>query len=63
MGIMVMTVSAVCGDKKRKTESETLKTKNIVNGSESIAETEMVSKAKTPRMMGKIYRIQSLRSR
>ena len=45
MGIMVMTVSAACGDKREKTESETLKTKNIVNGSESIAETEMVSKA------------------
>lgn len=44
MGIMVMTVSAACGDKREKTESETLKTKNIVNGSELIAETEKVSK-------------------
>lgn len=44
MGIMVMTVSAACGDKREKAESETLKTKNIVNGSELIAETEKVSK-------------------
>ena len=53
MGIMVMTVSAACGDKREKTESETLKTKNIVNGSESIAETEMVSKAKNSKDDGK----------
>ena len=38
MGIMVMTVSVACGDKREKAKS-------IVNGSESIAETEMVSKA------------------
>ena len=56
MGIMVMTVSVACGDKREKAKS-------IVNGSESIAETEMVSKAENPRMIGKIYRIQSLRSR
>lgn len=53
MGIMVMTVSAACGDKREKAESETLKTKNIVNGSESIAETEMVSKAENSKDDGK----------
>ena len=45
MGIMVMTVSVACGDKREKVKSETVKAKSIVNGSESIAETEMVSKA------------------
>lgn len=44
LGIMVMTVSAACGNKREKTESETLNPKNIVNGSELIAETEKVSK-------------------
>ena len=46
MGIMVMTVSVACGDKREKAKS-------IVNGSESIAETEMVSKAENSRDDGK----------
>lgn len=54
MGIMVMTVSAACGDKREKAESETLKTKNIVNGSELIAETEKVSKVENSKDNEKI---------
>lgn len=53
MGIMVMTVSVACGDKREKAKSETVKVKSIVNGSESIAETEMVSKAENSRDDGK----------
>ncbi len=53
MGIMVMTVSVACGDKREKAKSETVKAKSIVNGSESIAETEMVSKAENSRDDGK----------
>ena len=54
MGIMVMTVSAACGDKREKAESEILKTKNIVNGSELIAETEKVSKVENSKDNEKI---------
>lgn len=54
MGIMVMAVSAACGDKREKAESETLKTKNIVNGSEFIAETEKVSKVENSKDNEKI---------
>ena len=54
MGIMVMTVSAACGDKREKAESETLKTKNIVNESELIAETEKVSKVENSKDNEKI---------
>lgn len=54
MGIMVMTVSAACGDKREKAESEKLKTKNIVNGSELIAETEKVSKVENSKDNEKI---------
>lgn len=54
MGIMVMTVSAACGNKREKTESETLNTKNIVNGSELIAETEKVSKVENSKDNEKI---------
>ena len=53
MGIMVMTVSVACGDKREKAKSETVKAKSIVNGSESIAETEMVSKAENSKDDGK----------
>lgn len=53
MGIMVMTVSVACGDKREKAKSETVKAKSIVNRSESIAETEMVSKAENSKDDGK----------
>ena len=49
-----MAVSAACGDKREKAESETLKTKNIVNGSEFIAETEKVSKVENSKDNEKI---------
>ncbi|MBD8925269.1 MAG: hypothetical protein EGR89_04560, partial [[Eubacterium] rectale] len=53
MGIMVMTVSVACGDKREKAKSETVKAKSIVNGSESIVETEIMSKVENSRDNGK----------
>lgn len=56
MGIMVMTVSVACGEKRGKAESETVNAKNIVNGSENIAETEIMSKVENSRDNGKNLR-------